>query len=102
VAPKRDVRIKTRTEPWITHAILEKIRKRDKIRKLILKGNKDVTYQDFTALRNEVQREVKKAKASYFQSKLEDSMGDPKRLWTHLKTLGYNEKSKNKANIFWT
>ena len=60
IAPERDVRIKKRTEPWITPAILEKIRKRDKIRKALLKDNSEVTYQDFTKIRNEVQRDVKK------------------------------------------
>ena len=99
IAPERDVRIKIRTEPWMTPAILEKIKNRDKIRRKILKGSSDFTYQDFTALRNEVQRDIKNAKASFFKSKLEDSMGNPRKLWEHLKQLGYNNKSKSKGKI---
>ena len=99
IAPERDVRIKMCTEPWMTSAILEKLRKRDEIRKEVHKGRADVTYQDFTALRIEVQRDIKKAKASYFQCKLEDSMGNPKKLWEYLKNLGYSDKSKSKGKI---
>jgi len=66
---------------------------------MLLKGDNDVSYQDFTALRNEVQRDIKKAKATFFQSKLEDSMGNPRKLWEHLKHLGYSIKSKSKGKI---
>ena len=66
---------------------------------MILKGSSEYNYEDFTALRNEVQRDIKKAKASFFQSKLEDSMGNPRKLWEHLKLLGYRNKSKNTGKI---
>jgi hypothetical protein len=99
VAPKREVRIKQRTEPWITPSILEKIRKRDKIRRQLKVNTPNVYYQDFTTLRNQIQREVKTAKASFFQNKLEESMGDPKKLWSHLKNLGYGSKANSKGKI---
>ena len=88
-----------RTKPWMTAAILKKLQKCDEIRKAVLKGSVKVTYQDFTALCNEVQREIKKVKASYFQSKLDDSTGNPKKLWEYLKNLGYNDKSERKGKI---
>ncbi len=99
VAPKRTVRIKQRTEPWITPPILENIRKRDKVRSQVRRNVPGVTYQDYTSLRNQVQREVKTAKATYLQSTLNDSMGDPKKLWGHLKDLGYNVKSNKTEKI---
>ena len=88
------------TSLWCHYvSIREKPRKRDEIRKEVLKGRVDVTYQDFTALRNEVQRDIEKLKASYFQCKLDDSMGNPKKLWEYLKNLGYSDKSKSKGKI---
>ncbi len=36
------------------------------------------------ALPNEVQREIKKAKASYFETKLQDTIGKPRQLYMGL------------------
>lgn len=99
VAPKRIIRIKQRTEPWMSSDILEKIRQRDKIRYLMNKGNSDVSFKDFALLRNQIQREVKRAKSQYFKSELDDSQGDPKKLWKHLNNLGYSTKDSSKAKI---
>ena len=53
----------------------------------------------YNKLRNEVQREIKEAKSDYLRSCFESNMGKPKKLWQHLKTLGYNNKSKASNNI---
>ncbi len=99
VAPKRVVRIKQGTEPWITPTILDMIKRRDKIRAQLKKNYPGVSYLDYSVLRNQVQREIKKAKASFFKSKLDESMGDSKKLWNNLKTLGYSQKPSGKSKI---
>ena len=50
-------------------------------------------------MRNKLQIEVKKAKANYFQNKVEENQHDSKKLWGHLKTLKYNSKVKDRAKI---
>ena len=96
VAPRKTVRIKQRTEPWISSSIIDKIRLRDSISQLIKKGNHDVSFTDFASFRNAIQRDVKKAKANFFRNKLEENMGQPKKLWKHLKILDITPKQSQK------
>ena len=100
IVPFKQIRIKTRTEPWMSSNILDLIRKRDKA--LIIannnKGNKDLRKQ-FNFLRNKVQREVKKAKSNYLKDKIEDNKDNPKELWKQFKSLGYSNKSKDKSKV---
>ena len=100
IAPLKEVRIKLRTEPWIDDNILQLIRERDKLltQSNKNKGNKNLRHL-FNQMRNKLQREVKKAKANYFQNKVEENQHDSKKLWGHLKTLKYNSKVKDRAKI---
>ena len=99
IAPYRVIRIKQSTEPWMTSSILDLIRTRDHMRYCLDRGFPNASFREFTAIRNKVQREIKKARASYFKTKLEDSQGDPRKLWQHLKQLGYSSKSPENAKI---
>ena len=99
VAPRKKVRIKQRTEQWMTSSILDKIRLRDNISHLIKKDNHDVSFSHFASLRNSIQKEIKKAKINYFKNKLDENMGEPRILWKYLKNLGYSAKSNSKAKI---
>ena len=83
----------------MTSDILDKIRTRDKISQLIKAGSLDVSYSNFAALRNSIQREIKKAKSNYFRCKLDENMGEPKKLWKYLKDLVYSTKPNSKAKI---
>ena len=100
IAPKKSIRIKQRSAPWITPTILEKITLRDFY---LSEYIKDKTKSDikilYCKLRNEIQREINLAKSNYLQVKLEDNMSKPKKLWESLKSLGYSNKSKDKSNI---
>ena len=100
VAPIKQVRINTRTEPWMTSTILELIRERDKA---LFNSNKNRKNKElrkqFNSLRNKVQREIRSAKANYFKNKIEENKGNSKNLWKQLKTIGYREKSKNNSKI---
>ena len=70
---------------------------RDNISHLIKNGSPDVSFTDFAYLHNSIQRDVAKGKTNYFRSKLDENMGQPKKLY--LKNLGYSSKSKSKAKI---
>ena len=50
-------------------------------------------------MRNSIQREVKKAKTNYYRNKLDENMGEPKKLWKSLQNLGYSSKSSSQAKI---
>ena len=66
VAPVKEVCLKQRTEPWIAQEILEYIKERDHFLYLFKKhGNKE-DYIHFCKMRNQVQKEIRIAKSSFF------------------------------------
>ena len=100
IAPFKQVRIKTRTEPWMSSEILALISERDKA---LFNANKSksnkLLRQEYNMLRNKVQREVKNSKSNYFKDKIEEHKNDPKKLWKQFKSLGYSNKSKVNSKI---
>ena len=100
IAPIKEIRIKLRTEPWIDDNILQSIRERDKLLTLSNRDKADKSLRRlFNETRNKLQRDIKKAKSNYFKNKVEENQHDSKKLWRHLKTLGYNIKAKDRSKI---
>ena len=99
IAPVKEVRLKQRTEPWMTCEILSNIRNRDKLLYSFRKSGDSSTYKEYCTVRNRVQREIKLAKSSYFSEQIEENQNDPKRLWRQLKNLGYSHKQKDSASV---
>ena len=97
IAPQKRIRIKQRSEDWITKYILSLIRERNIVYKKMNKKLSDEDYailsKRYRKLRNEVQREVKRAKLEYLQTKIEENKKDSKRLWQNLKSLGLKKKN---------
>ena len=100
LAPVKSVRVRARTEPWMTGEIIEMIKKRDILFRKFKLDRKDANvYKMFCKQRNLVQRCVKKAKTEYFANEIELNKSNPRKLWSHLKNLGYSHKSKDKGKI---
>ena len=100
IAPYKEVRIKGRTEPWMTSDILDLIRNRDKALENSNKNKANMELREqFKNLRNKVQKEVKKAKSNYFKDKIEDNKKNPKEIWRQFKNLGYSNKHKDNSKI---
>ena len=99
IAPVKEVRIKQRTEEWMTSDILDLIHCRDKFLYNFKKfGNHD-DYVNFNKLRNKVQREIKRAKSEFFSGKIEENKKNPKKLWQHIKELGLKNKTNDGAKL---
>lgn len=71
MAPIKEIRVKQRTEPWISADILECIQIRDNLFQKFKKFGKSDDYKQFCKLRNHVQRSCKIAKSEYFSSQIE-------------------------------
>ena len=56
----------------------------------------------FCRTRNQIQRDIKKAKASYLSDKIEENKNNPKGLWKQFKSLGYSSKGKDQSQIVLT
>ena len=101
IAPIKQIRIKTRTEPWMNGEILNLINERDKALTIANKNKRNKALRNhFNFLRNKVQREVRKAKSNYLKDRVEENKNNPKKLWKQSKMLGYsNDKEKTKIVI---
>ena len=97
--PVKEIRLKQRTEPWMSSEILDHIKTRDHY---LYKFRKYGCHEDFSCyckFRNVVRREVKHAKSSYFTDQIAENRNNPKGLWKHLKQLGYKSKTTGNENI---
>ena len=99
VAPIKEVRLKQRTEPWMSSEILDFIKLRDSYLYKFRKHGNQENYSLFCKFRNIVQREVKIAKSSYFANQISENRNKPKSLWQHLKQLGYKSHKSGNENV---
>ena len=99
LAPVKEIRLKNHTEPWMCSEILDAIKLRDNLLYRFKKEQQPELYSEYCRLRNKIQRDVKKAKSSFFRDKIEEVKFNPKKLWEQLKTLGYSNKSKDQSRV---
>ena len=97
VAPSKQCKIKLRSEPWVTGEILENIAARDKYLCMFNKSKDTAYYAKYCKLRNTVQRLVKTAQNDYIADQIDQNKNDSKKMWSTLKTLGYNNKAQVKS-----
>lgn len=88
VAPIKQIRIKQRTEQWMSSEILDSIRARDHALIEFRKHKSPEHYKTFCSLRNSTQRMIKKAKQSYYRDAIEQHKSCPGKLWDCLKSIG--------------
>ena len=100
VAPVSDVRVRCTANPWMNPHILAGIKERDWLLSWF-KRNKEnkALYEEYCKICNQVQREVKLAKASHFQDKGVQSRGNSRKLWGLLKSFGYSKASCSTSKI---
>ena len=81
VAPIKEIRLKIRTEPWMTAEILDLIKTRDEFLYKFKKHNPQEGYKKYCKMRNKVLREISITKADFFSNKVEENKLDSKKLW---------------------
>ena len=99
VAPIKEIRLKQRTEPWMTSDILQSIQERDNWLNKFRKTTDPDDYKAYCKLRNDIQRKTRNSKSEYLANKIDENRNNPKKLWQQLKNLGYNSKGKQSSNV---
>ena len=99
LAPVKEVRLKSRTEPWVCNEILDAIKERDNLLCRFRKHQEPSLFTEYCKSRNKIQRDIKKAKSCYFRDKIEEHKSNPKKLWQQLKTLAYSSKDQSQSRI---
>ena len=100
VAPLREVRVRSKKNPWMNAHILSSIRHRDKLFSRFKKDRSNaLLYKEYCQARNKVQRDIKLAKETFFKNGVERNRGNSGKLWDHLKSLGFSKKAFNSSAI---
>ena len=99
VGPIKEIRLKQRTEPWMTSDILQSIQERDNWLNKFRKTRDPDDYKAYCKLRNDIQRKTRNSKSEYLANKIDENRNNPKKLWQQLKNLGYNSKGKQSSNV---
>ena len=79
--------------------ILQNIRHRDETLNKFRKSKDPDLYKEYCKLRNMVQRETRISKRDYLANKIEENVGNSKKLWNQLKKLGYSSKKKENSSV---
>ena len=97
LAPQKQRRIKSNSEPWVNAEILESIRERNTSLHKFRKSKDAQDYGEYRKHRNMVQCLAKKGKTGvHIEDQLKANEGDSKKTWKTLQSLGYSNKSRNR------
>lgn len=97
IAPFKQTRVKQRSEPWFDNELRCLVQERDRMLLKFRKTKDRSFYSQYKVLRNQVQYKIKRAKAKYYQDKIEDNSKNPKKLWGFLKDLGAGKSCSKKS-----
>lgn len=86
-APLKEIRVKERNNPWMNNSILEAQYKRDHLHKLSVQTKDNDIFQKYRYMRNLVTSMIKRAQREYYDSELQKSKNDSRKMWATLKHL---------------
>ena len=84
-APRKSLRLKKRSNPWITHDIIKLMYQRDNVHANAIQKSDPLLWQQYRELRNKVTCVIKVRKNAYFSDMNVLCRDDPKRMWSEIK-----------------
>ena len=93
--PRKLKRISKKRAPWITKGLLNKIHRRDLIKKKAISSNDHDMWEQFKCARNQANNAIKQAKKRYFSDNLKVSKGNPRKTWNLINELTSRNTSKS-------
>ena len=91
-APRKLKRISEKRVPWITKGLLNKMHRRDLIKKKAISSNDNDMWEQFKCARNQANKQAKKR---YFSDNLKVSKGNPRKTWNLINELTSRKTSKS-------
>ena len=70
--------MKSKSSPWITAGLRQKMRKRDFLKHQEVKRNSHRVWNDYKKARNEVNATIREARANFFNDSIKKHSGDLK------------------------
>ena len=96
-APVKHKRIGKKKSPWITSDLLQKMHKRDYLKKKAVQTNDQNYWRQYKVARNETNNAIKRQKRKYFTTNLDANKDDPRKTWKLINEL--NSRQHKSANI---
>ena len=93
VAPCKTQRVKGNTQNWCDGEVLEKLRSRDKLFQVFKKTRLHIDRKLYKKAKYDARKLIAVKKQAFFDGKLSESFGKPKRLWNTRKSLGMPKKT---------
>ena len=93
VAPCKTKRVKGNTQNWCDGEVLEKLRSRDKLFQVFKKTRLHIDRKLYKKAKYDARKLIAAKKQAFFDGKLSESFGKPKRLWNTRKSLGMPKKT---------
>ena len=92
-APIRKRKVKSKSSPWISSELRQKMRKRDFLKKQAVKQNSHQMWNDYKKARNDVNASVREARTNFFNESIKKHSGNLKETWKVINSsLGRNCK----------
>lgn len=86
--------------PWLNTEIFNLMKERDSVLKRSLKTKLNSDRHRFTSLRNQVIKEIRKAKANFFMTIINEGKGNTKLIWEQIKNvMGISHKIRNQLEL---
>lgn len=85
-------------KPWITNGIIESIKKRDKMKKQLLRNFTNDLKKEYTQYRNRLNKIIKFTKNQYYKNELNKVHGNYKKTWNIINEASNNNKENKQQN----
>jgi hypothetical protein len=95
--PTKTIKIKKKSEPWMTEEIFKMIKRRNRLRKRWISFHDPEIYEQFRVTRNNVKQKIRNAKVQHYNN-LFNACGNAKDMWTAIKSLGVGNQD-NTQNL---
>ena len=86
-APLKHKRIGKKKSPWITSDLLQKMHKRDYVKKKAVQTNDQNYWRQYKVAQNETNNAIKTQKRKYFTTNLDANKNDPCKAWKLMNEL---------------
>ena len=97
-APIIEKRIKGKPCKWLNSDLRKEMNNRDKQMRNARKTNSDEDWTSYRKMRNECNKNVKRAKSNYHQDILKENITNPQKFWNAVKAI-FPSKSRKISNI---
>ena len=98
IAPFKTIRIKQRTQPWMSTEMIKLINLRDNYLRQFRKSKNQSDYELFIYHRNQVKYKKEKDTSKYYINVVYENKNRPKQPWQILKEVGSSTKCKTKES----